>query len=183
MIRRVLLSSAACAALWLPRQAHAQASADTVLLALPSASALTCESDHSAPPGRRAYFFGVGVPSMQMRTSSGQVLIAGPPPRELAAGFDTAGHPSALSDIVRLGLSRQVSASVAFDRDGRATGFRQSITTDTAAVMARVQREGLSALNAAIRENTHMGSAEPLDSLALRTAQTLARYLWGKRCP
>ncbi len=183
MNRSVLLRSAACAALSLPPAAPAQTAGDTALLSLPPAAALRCESESGLPPGVRGYSFGVGAPSREMRTSSGQRIAAGPPPREIAAVFDTAGRPALLVDIVRHGVARQVAATVRFDSVGTAAGIRQSIDTDSAAVLARVEREGLDVLQAAIRDNTRAGPAEALDPLSLRRARTLADYLWGKRCP
>ncbi len=183
MRRIVLLWSAAWAALSLPLPAPAQTAADTALLALPGAAALTCETDSSPLLGLRAFLFSVGAPSLQIRDASGQLLAAGPAPREIAAVFDTAGRPALLSDVVRLGVTRQVSVTVHFDRDGNAVGFRQLADTDSAAVMARVQREGLRALDRAIQENTRMRPPEALDALALRRARMLIEWLWGKRCP
>jgi len=115
---------------------------------------VTCEegSDlggRGAPPGTRAYTFGVGALKGVMRDATGRVFFPGMPPREISVAFDSAGRPVMLVDEADIGQFRKGTAVVYFAVGSRAFGFRQIPQTDSAAVMARVRREGLGALSAA----------------------------------
>ena len=170
------------------RGAGAQSPADTVLLSLPADSGTTCRQDNSlipldAPPGLRAFVFAVGSPSMQLRDATGRLVVAGPPPREVSVAFDSIGVPVLLVDEVEITRWRQGHAVVHFFVGEHGTGYQQIAVADSAAGMARLQREGPGALQDVSRQVTHIGAREPLDSLGLRRARALAQYLWTKRCP
>ena len=92
--------------------------------------------------------------------------------------FDSTGLPVVLVDELEISRFRGGSAVVLF-RQGQ--GFRQYMVADSAAVMARVLREGLGVLDEAVRQGSRI-QQEPLDSLDLRRATALAEYLWTKRC-
>ena len=186
--RSGFIAGAVGLALSVPSPAVAQLPDDSVLLSLPRDSAVTCEvvsdvAGHVAPPGTRAYTFGVGALKDVIRDATGRVFFPGMPPREISVAFDSAGRPVMLVDEADISQWRKGTAVVYFPVGNRAFGFRQIFQTDTAAVMARVRREGLGALNAAVRQATLMGPQEPLDSLTVERARGLAIRLWSKRCP
>jgi hypothetical protein len=186
--RSGFIAGAVGLALSAPSRGTAQLPGDSVLLSLPRDSAVTCEGDsdlagRGAPPGTRAYTFRVGALKDVIRDATGRVFFPGMPPREISVAFDSAGRPVMLVDEADITQWRKGTAVVYFPAGDGAFGFRQIVQTDSAAVMAQVRREGLGALNGAVRQATLMGPQEPLDSLTVERARDLATRLWPKRCP
>ncbi len=170
-----------------PKCLRAQSEADTALLSMPADSITTCHFEsafapRSAPPGARAYTFEAGRPVNVLRDATGRVFFPGMAPREISVVFDSGGNPLMLADMADISRWRQSAVVAYFPADRPGFGFHQISEADSAAVMERVKREGLQALQAATREATR-ASREPLDSAALERARLLAVHFWPRRCP
>jgi hypothetical protein len=187
-LRSACAIGAILAGLLAPKSLPAQSAADTALLSVPADSLTTCHFESgfaapSAPPGSRAYTFEAGRPVNVLRDATGRVFFPGMPPREISIVFDSGGNPLMVADMADITQWRQSAVVAYFPMDRPAFGFHQVAEADSAAVMERVKREGLQALQAASREATHLGPQEPLDSAALRRARVLAVHFWPRRCP
>jgi len=171
---------------WWPRPSAGQVPPDTALLATPPVERATCTDESATLPasagrGARAFRFDVGSSLVQAVRPDGQVLSLGPAMREINVLFDSLGRPIALTDEVTISRWHVATVVVRFQDGPAGTGYRNDMTTDSAAILALAEREGPSAAIAGIRQASR-SSREPLDLAWLRRARALAEELWRRGC-